>query len=66
MKRKEVKISVVITNCVCAFLWDMNVFLELKYFQVASPDVLLQRIMCVILWNIIAIVWTCRYFKSKK
>ena len=60
-EKKTGSLFVVIINCICAVLWNINVFVDLAY---GFPNVL--RIICAIVWDFCAVVWVLRYLKSKK
>ena len=61
-KQKTVSVcAAMILNCVCAVVWNIQVFVDLAY---GFPNVL--RIICAIVWDCCAVVWVIRYLKSKK
>lgn len=64
-KNKEVSIAVVLINCVCAVIWNINVFVALSYGFTNSVSFVL-RVICAIVWDFCAVVWILRYLKSKK
>lgn len=59
--KKTVSLFVVILNCICAVIWNINVVIDIAY---GFPNVL--RILCAIVWDFSAVVWVIRYLKSKK
>ena len=61
-KKKTVSTKVaMILNCICAVVWNINVFVDLAD---GFPNML--RMICAIIWDICAIVWILRYLKTKK
>ena len=60
-EKKPVSIGIVLSNCLCAVLWNINVFMDLAY---GEPDIL--RMICAIAWDFCAVVWILRYRKSNK
>ena len=50
-----------ILNCICAVVWNINVFVDLAY---GFPNML--RIICAIICDFCACVWVVRYVKTKK
>lgn len=61
-KKKTVGAGVpMVLNCICAIVWNINVFIDLVY---GFPDVL--HIICAIVWDCCAVIWIVRYLKSKK
>ena len=63
--KKRVNLAVVIINCICAVLWNINLFVDLTYGYTNSVSFTLH-IICAIAWDICAIAWILRYLKSKK
>jgi len=63
--KKKVNLAVVIINCICAVVWNINLFVDLTYGYTNSVSFALH-IICAIVWDICAIVWILRYLKSKK
>ena len=63
--KKKVSIAVVIINCICAVVWNINLFVDLAYGYTNSVSFVLH-IICAIVWDICALVWIFRYRKSKK
>ena len=64
-KKKEVSLSVVIINCICAVVWNINLFVDLAYGYTNSVSFALH-IICAIVWDICAAAWVLRYLRSKK
>lgn len=61
-KKKTVSTGVaMVLNCICAIVWNINVFIDLTY---GIPNML--HIICAIVWDVCAAVWVVRYLKSKK
>ena len=63
--KKKVSIAVVIINCICAVVWNINLFVALAYGY-TNPVSFVLHIVCPIAWDICAVVWIIRYVKSKK
>lgn len=63
--KKKVSIAVVILNCICAVVSNINLFVDLAYGYTNSVSFVLH-ILCAIVWDICALVWVLRYRKSKK
>lgn len=63
--KKKISIAVVIINCICAVVWNINLFVDLAYGYTNSVSFALH-IICAIVWDICAVVWILRYRKSKK
>ena len=62
--KKKGNLAVVIMNCICAVLWNINLFVDIAYGYTNSVSFVLH-IICAIVWDICAIVWIVRYRKSK-
>lgn len=62
---KKVSIEVVIINCICAVVWNINLFVDLVYGYI-NAVLFVLHIVCAIAWDICAVVWIIRYLKSKK
>ena len=61
-KKKTVSTKVaMILNCICAVVWNINVFVDLAY---GFPSLL--HIICAIVWDICACVWVVHFVKAKK
>ena len=63
--KKTVSMAVMIINCVCAVVWNINLFVDLAYGYTNSVSFVLH-IICVIAWDICAVVWILRYCKLKR
>ena len=63
--QQKVSLAVVIINCICAVVWNINFFVDLVYGYTNSVSFVLH-IICAIVWDICASVWILRYRKSKK
>ncbi len=64
-KNKKVSIAAVVLNCICAVVWNINLFIDLSYgFTNTSSFVL--HIICAVMWDFCAIMWIIRYIKSKE
>ena len=61
-KKKTVSTLVaMILVCISAIVWNINAIIAFAY---GHPSVL--RILCAVTWDICAVVWVIRYFKSRK
>lgn len=58
--QKPVSIGIVMINCFCAVIWNINMIMDFVY---SEPNAL--RIICAIAWDICAVAWILRYRKSK-
>lgn len=63
--KKNVNIAVVIITCICAVVWNINLFLDFAYGYTNSVSFVLH-IICAIVWDICAIVWIVRYLNTNK
>lgn len=63
-EKKKVNTTVVIINCFCAVVWNLNIFVDLFYGYTNYVSFVLH-IICAIAWDICAIVWVARYIKEK-
>lgn len=63
--KKKVNLTVVILNCICTVVWNINLFVDLAYGYTNSVSFVLH-IICAVAWDVCAIVWIFRYRKSKK
>ena len=63
--KKNVNIAVVIITCICAVVWNINLFLDFAYGYTNAVSFVLY-IICAIVWDICAIVWIVRYLNTKK
>lgn len=64
-EKKKVNLAVVIINCICAVVWNINLFVDLAYGYTNSVSYVLH-ILCAIAWDICAIIWIIRYLKYKR
>jgi len=64
-KKKNVSLTVVILNCICAIGWDINLFVAIAFRDTNSMSFVLRG-FCAIGWTVVAIIWICRYIKFKK
>lgn len=65
MDNKKINITVVIITCICAIVWNINLFVDVAYGYANSVRFVLD-ILCAIIWDISTVVWIFRYKKSKK
>lgn len=63
--KKKTNFTVMIINCICAVVWNINLFVDLTYGYTNSISFVLH-IICAIAWDICAIVWVVRYINTKK
>ena len=63
--KKKVNLAVVIINCICAVVWNINLFVDFAYGYTNSVSFVLH-IICAIAWDVCAVAWVLRYLKSKK
>ena len=63
--KKEVSLTVVILNCICAIVWDIDLYVAIAFRDTNSMSFVLRG-FCAIGWTIVAIIWICRYIKFKK
>ena len=64
-EKKNVSLTVVILNCICAVVWDINLFVAIAFRGTNSMSFVLRG-FCAIGWTVAAIIWICRYIKFKK
>ena len=64
-EKKKVNITVVILNCICAVVWNLNLIIALVEGCTLSVSLVL-RIFCAIAWDACAVTWIIRYRKSKE
>jgi len=62
---KKISLSAVVTNCCCAIVWNLNLFLDLLYGYSNKISFYLH-IACAVLWDICVIYLIVRYRKYKK
>ena len=63
--KNKVSLAVVTLNCICAVVWDVNLFVDLVYGYTNSVTFVLH-IFCAIGWDICAVTWIIRYRNFKK
>ena len=63
--KKKTNFAVMIINCICAVVWNINLFVDLTYGYTNSISFVLH-IICAIAWDICAIVVVVRYINTKK
>ena len=64
-EKKNVRLTVVILNCICAVVWDFNLIVAIAFRDTNSMSFVLRG-FCAIGWTVAAIIWICRYIKFKK
>ena len=64
-KNKKVSMVAVILNCICAVVWNINMFIDIAYGFTNSATFVLH-VICAIVWDFCAVIWVGRYLKSKK
>lgn len=64
-EKKKANLTVVIINCICAVVWNLNLFVDLAYGYTNTVSFVLH-IVCAIVWDICAVVWILRYLRDKK
>lgn len=64
-EKKKTNLTVVIINCLCAVVWNINLFVDLAYGYTNTVSFLLH-IVCAIVWDICAVVWILRCRRKKK
>ena len=62
---KKISLSAVVINCICAIIWNLNLFVDLVYGYSNNVSFYLH-IACAIIWDICAIYLIVRYRKYKK
>ena len=63
--KKKMSIAVMVITCICAVVWNINLFVNLAYGYTNSVSFVLH-IICAIEWDICAVVWILHYRKSKE
>lgn len=63
-KRKVTKTEAIM-YCICAVAWNMNLLLDIAYGNTNSKS-FVWHIVFAVVWNVLAVVWVLRYWKSKK
>ena len=64
-EKKEVSLTVVILNCICAIVWDIDLYVAIAFRDTNSMSFVLRG-FCAIGWTVTAVIWICRYVKFKK
>ena len=64
-EKRKTNLTVVIINCICAVVWNLNLFVDLAYGYTNTVSFVLH-IVCAIVWDICAVVWILRYLREKK
>ncbi|MBQ6874967.1 MAG: hypothetical protein IJN46_01890 [Lachnospiraceae bacterium] len=64
-KKEPVSLALVIINCACAVIWNINLFVDLAKGSTNTLTFVLH-ILCAILWDICAVAWVLRYRNCKK
>lgn len=64
-EKRKTNLTVVIINCICAVVWNLNLFVDLAYGYTNTVSFVLH-IVCAIVWDICAVVWILRYLRDKK
>lgn len=64
-EKRKTNLTVVIINCICAVVWNINLFVDLAYGYTNTVSFVLH-IVCAIVWDICAVVWILRYLREKK
>lgn len=64
-EKRKTNLTVVIINCICAVVWNINLFVDLAYGYTNTVSFVLH-IVCAIVWDICAVVWILRYLRDKK
>ncbi|MBQ8611120.1 MAG: hypothetical protein IJ412_05345 [Oscillospiraceae bacterium] len=64
-ERKKTNLTVVVINCICAVVWNINLFVDLVYGYTNTVSFALH-IVCAVVWDICAFVWILRYRNEKK
>lgn len=62
---KEINLFAVVINCICAVVWNLNLFVDLMYGYSNNISFYLH-IACAVIWDIIAVYLIVRYRKNKK
>ncbi len=61
---KKKNTAVMIITCICAVVWNINLFVDLIYGYTNTVSFVLH-IICAVVWDICAVVWIIRCFKCK-
>lgn len=63
--KKKASLFSVVINCICAIIWNLNLFVDLVYGY-SNYVLFYLHIACAIIWDICAIYLIIRYGKYKK
>jgi len=63
--KKKTNLAAMIINCICAVVWNINLFVDLASGDKNSVSFVLH-IICAIVWDVCAVIWILHYLKSKK
>ena len=64
-ENQKVSLTAVLLNCICAIVFNINLFIAIAYGDTSSFSFIL-RIFCAVGWTMCAIIWIIRYIKFKK
>lgn len=64
-EKKKINLTVVVLNCLCAIIWDINLIVNLIQGY-SDTFLLVLHVFCAIAWSFCGIVWTIRYIKDKR
>ena len=64
-EKKPVNKAVVLITCLCAVVWNSNLFWDLAYGYTNTVSFVLH-IVCAVIWDLCAAVWLLRYRSAKK
>jgi len=65
MKSKKISLSAVVINCICALVWNLNLFVDFVYGYSNNVSFYLH-IACAVIWDICSIYLIVRYKKQQK
>ena len=61
---KKISLFAVVINCICAVVWNLNLFVDLMYGYSNNISFYLH-IACAVIWDVIAVYLLVRYRKYK-
>lgn len=64
-KKDKASIFAVISTSICTIIWNIILFIDL-YYGYSNNVSFILHIVCVIVWDICALIWILRYVKLKK
>ena len=64
-EKKKVSLTAVMLNCICAIVWDIDLFVAIAFRDTNSMSFVLRG-FCAIGWTVAATIWIYRYAKFKK